>query len=75
MDTENSSLDDILILEYAFRWYRYGGGDAEDIMVEFGMDDHAFYARVIEILARHPEAYDRRTSAAMASIAWDRAIR
>ena len=36
------------LLAFAQRWSRFGGGDAEDIMVEFGLTEEAYLNRVLE---------------------------
>ena len=38
------------LLAFAQRWSRFGGGDAEDIMVEFGLTEEAYFSRVLEVL-------------------------
>lgn len=37
------------ILSYAARWYRWGGGRAEDIFVEFGISPDTFCRRVLAL--------------------------
>ena len=32
------------MMAFAERWYRFGGGNHEDIMVEFGVTDAVFFA-------------------------------
>ena len=40
------------LLAFAQRWSRFGGGDAEDIMVEFGLTEQAYFSRVLDVLER-----------------------
>lgn len=40
------------LLTFAQRWSRFGGGDAEDIMVEFGLTEQAYFSRVLDVLER-----------------------
>ena len=38
------------ILDFARRWYHYGGGSAEDILVEFGITEHEYFHRLGAVL-------------------------
>jgi hypothetical protein len=40
----------IEMLEFARRWSPYGGGDAEDILVEFGIGEREYFQRLTRIL-------------------------
>ncbi len=44
------------ILEFGRRWSAYGGGPAEDIMVEFGWTSDRFFTELAELLAERPPA-------------------
>ncbi|WP_139765951.1 hypothetical protein [Gordonia sp. i37] len=39
-----------LLLDFAARWHRFGGGSAEDIFVTFGVDRATFGRRVLAVL-------------------------
>ncbi|WP_213573461.1 hypothetical protein [Rhodococcus sp. USK13] len=43
------------MMAFAERWYRFGGGNPEDIMVEFGITEAVFFARLRQLLACSPE--------------------
>jgi hypothetical protein len=38
------------MIEFIRRWYRFGGGSARDIFVEFGLAEHEFFGRTLELL-------------------------
>ena len=38
------------MLEFIRRWHRFGGGSARDIFVEFGLAEHEFFSRTLELL-------------------------
>ncbi|MBA4026436.1 MAG: hypothetical protein C0482_29195 [Gordonia sp.] len=38
------------MLEFAVRWHPYGGGDAGDILVEFGLTDRDYFTRLSTLL-------------------------
>jgi hypothetical protein len=38
------------MLEFIRRWHRFGGGSARDIYVEFGLAEHEFFGRTLELL-------------------------
>lgn len=63
------SNEEIRALEFAKRWYPYGGGDSEDIMTTFGLDDRTFYTRVHLMLRRHPGCFDPSVMTAMIHVA------
>lgn len=63
------------MLDFAKRWYLYGGGDPEDIMVIFGVTPGVFYSRVEYLLARHPSCVGPSTLDAMVRVAQNRRTR
>jgi hypothetical protein len=38
------------MIEFIRRWHRFGGGSAQDIFAEFGLAEHEFFRRTLEIL-------------------------
>ena len=38
------------MLEFIRRWHRFGGGSARDIFVEFGLAEHEFFGRTLDLL-------------------------
>jgi hypothetical protein len=38
------------MVDFARRWYPYGGGSAEDILVEFGIGERDFFQRLADVL-------------------------
>ena len=44
------------MLEFIRRWHRFGGGSARDIFVEFGLAEHEFFRRTLELLSTGPFA-------------------
>jgi hypothetical protein len=38
------------MLEFARRWYPYGGGSAEDILIEFGIGERDYFKRLTDVL-------------------------
>ena len=38
------------ILGFARRWYPFGGGSAEDILLEFGITEHEYFRRLGAVL-------------------------
>lgn len=70
------SSDDIRILEFARRWYPYGGGEAEDIMVDFGVSASEFYSRVeYLLLANRSERIGKSVAREMLRVAQARRAR
>jgi hypothetical protein len=45
---------DQIILDHAIRWRHWGGAEAEDIMVEFGLTSVQFYSRLQALLDCRP---------------------
>lgn len=39
------------MLAFALQWMPYGGGDAEDIMVAFGIPPETYFRRLRQVLA------------------------
>lgn len=61
------------ILDFAQRWYPYGGGTAEDLLVEFGIDEHEYFRRLVDILDGLPPAEaDYAVYVAIRSVAVER---
>lgn len=61
------------ILAFARRWYPYGGGTPEDILVEFGIDEREYFRRLQEILADPSVPYlDEAAVAAMKEVVRNR---
>ena len=42
--------DERSMIEFIRRWHRFGGGSARDIFVEFGLPEHEFFGRTLELL-------------------------
>ena len=42
--------DERAIIEFIRRWHRFGGGSALDIFEEFGLSEHEFFTKAIELL-------------------------
>ena len=40
------------ILEFAYRWHRFGGGSAGDIFIEFGLTEQQYFGRLRRLLDR-----------------------
>lgn len=38
------------MMEFARTWSQYGGGEAEDIMVNFGLTEKQYFERIIQLL-------------------------
>jgi len=38
------------IIDFIRRWHRFGGGSARDIFEEFGLSEHEFFSKTIELL-------------------------
>jgi hypothetical protein len=38
------------MIDFIRRWHRFGGGSARDILVEFGLPEHEFFRRTLELL-------------------------
>ena len=38
------------MIQFIGRWHRFGGGSARDIFVEFGLAEHEFFRRTLELL-------------------------
>lgn len=60
------------MLDFALRWSPYGGGRDEDILVEFGITSHAFFERVLTMLATQPNGLESRKERLIKSVALDR---
>ena len=44
------------MIEFIRRWHRFGGGSARDIFAEFGLAEHEFFRRTLELLQTGPFA-------------------
>lgn len=38
------------LMTFAMQWYRYGGGSGEDIFVEFGLTEVAYFQRLLVLV-------------------------
>jgi hypothetical protein len=38
------------MIDFIRSWHRFGGGSARDIFVEFGLPEHEFFRRTLELL-------------------------
>jgi hypothetical protein len=38
------------IIDFIRRWHRFGGGSSRDIFEEFGLSEHEFFSKTIELL-------------------------
>jgi hypothetical protein len=38
------------MLEFVRRWHRFGGGSAQDIFVEFGLNEQEYFSRVLKLV-------------------------
>lgn len=58
------------LVDFAVRWYPYGGGHAEDIFVHFGLTEQQYFHRLAAIMSTHPAAtgLDPTTIAAITSV-------
>ena len=45
---------DRAMIEFIRRWHRFGGGPARDIFAEFGLAEHEFFRRTLELLQTRP---------------------
>lgn len=46
---------DDLIIDFARRWARFGGGPADEIFVNFGLTPVAYFERLWKLLQTQPE--------------------
>lgn len=70
---DNLPVDQAELLDFALRWYPYGGGTAEDILVEFGISEHEYFRRLSLIIdSLQPADPDAAAYAAMKSVVTDR---
>ena len=58
-DPTDPSETDLAMVAFLRRWYVYGGGRAEDILVEFGLTPHEFFGRVKVLLENGVRVTDR----------------
>jgi hypothetical protein len=49
------------MLDFARRWYPYGGGSAEDILVEFGIGERDYFKRLTGVLDAYEAGPDGDT--------------
>lgn len=69
----NLPVDHAEMLDFARRWYPYGGGTAEDILVEFGIGEREYFRRLTEIIdGLRSSDPDSAVYAAMRSVAAER---
>jgi hypothetical protein len=45
-----------VMIDFIRRWHRFGGGSARDIFAEFGLDEHEYFRRTLELLEARPFA-------------------
>ncbi|WP_040525513.1 DUF3263 domain-containing protein [Gordonia effusa] len=38
------------LIDFARRWFPYGGGSNEDILIQFGISEHEYFRRLREAL-------------------------
>ncbi|AZG46790.1 hypothetical protein D7316_03395 [Gordonia insulae] len=55
------------MVAFAQRWYRYGGGDPSDIMIEFGLSERDYFLRLRDALGDH-QGLDPQTAADIAAV-------
>ena len=48
--------DERAMIEFIRLWHRFGGGPARDIFAEFGLAEHEFFRRTLELLQTGPFA-------------------
>lgn len=65
------------IVDFAVRWHPYGGGDADDIFIAFGLTENDYFHRLAAIVSTHRAAtgLDPTTLAAIASVCTSRLTR
>jgi len=42
------------MIDFIRHWHRFGGGSARDIFVEFGLREHEFFRRTLELVQTGP---------------------
>lgn len=60
------------MVAFALQWLPYGGGSAEDIMVEFGMAPREYFTRLGDIVADQQSALEFDTRTALCKVCRDR---
>lgn len=61
------------IVEFVHRWYRFGGGSAGDIFVQFGVTADVFFKRALRLLRDEDQPrYSLSTLAAMRQVCENR---
>jgi hypothetical protein len=55
------------LVAFATRWHAYGGGEADDIMVTFGLTERDYFTRLLEALTTAD--LDTATRAAITEVA------
>ncbi|MBJ7289330.1 hypothetical protein [Williamsia sp.] len=53
-ETADPVVSTAAVLAFGRRWSAYGGGPAEDIMVEFGWTSDRFFTELEQLLSSHP---------------------
>ena len=56
------------LLTFAMQWYRYGGGSGEDIFVEFGLTEAAYFQRLLVLVSDGATGLPADVRAAVAAI-------
>lgn len=59
---------DLAMIAFLRRWYVYGGGRAEDILVEFGIAPVDYFGRVRTLLETGSPVTDRTVSDGMLAV-------
>ncbi|MFC7955473.1 DUF3263 domain-containing protein [Rhodococcoides kroppenstedtii] len=60
--------DDQLVVAFLQRWYAYGGGRSEDILVEFGLSTTQFFTRARDLLESKAVRVDPALAEAMLTV-------
>lgn len=55
-ETDGTVVSTASVLAFGRRWSAFGGGPAEDIMVEFGWTSDRFFTELERLLSTHPPA-------------------
>ncbi|MBY6365026.1 DUF3263 domain-containing protein [Rhodococcoides corynebacterioides] len=60
--------DDHAVIGFLQRWYAYGGGRSEDILVEFGLSTTQFFTRAKDLLESKAVRVDPAVADAMLTV-------
>ena len=50
MTSDGAPTERAHLVGFAISWLPYGGGSAEDIFLEFGLTEHAYFERLLTLL-------------------------